>query len=98
MALAVLAAAAMVAELTQVTGQLTVCPLTVRLSTVPKPTGRNAGVTAGKRVTVTVKVKKSTRKVPLGQGGLAITLPPGLCVLKTQPSRAQIVPESGNVF
>lgn len=85
--------AALIAGSIEVAGQLDACPLVARLSTLPKATGR--GVMAGNRVLVNVKVI-NPRKL-LGQGGVTINLPPGLCVQSTSRG-AEIVPESGNVF
>lgn len=86
--------AALITGPMEVAGELDACPLIARLSTKPKATGR--GVMAGDKVTVKVKVVNSP-KLRLGQGGVAINLPPGLCV-QPIPRGAAIVPESGNVF
>jgi hypothetical protein len=73
------------------------CPLIARLKTKPSSKASGGGVMAGGKVTVTLKVLNS-RKLSLGQGGVAINLPPGLCVVSSRPRGAQLVPTSGNIF
>jgi len=92
-AVAVAAFAALVAGPLAVADQAGACPLlSARLSTSPK-----ARVVAGGKVTVNVKISKGYRKTALGQGAVAIHVPPGLCVLSTRPRGAQIVAETGEV-
>jgi hypothetical protein len=99
MAAAVLVAMLVAMTSTPVAGQPIACPLTARLSARPKVSrGLKPGVMAGDKVVIKVKVSKANRKAALGQGGVSISLPAGLCVLSTKPGRAQVVPVSGNVF
>jgi hypothetical protein len=87
--------AVFLALVTAARAQTPLCPLTTRLFASPK-----ASVKAGHRITLTIKVSKDQKKAALGHGGVAVNVPPELCVLATKPGgrNVQIMPESGNVF
>ena len=75
--------------------QFATCPLALRLSTRPKP---SKWVMAGETLDIAVRIVRTDSKASMGHVGVSIQLPPGLCVLKTQPRNTQIGALSGFVF